>query len=151
MEPSIYKQQLVDSIPVVTALGVDIEDVGDDFVLLRAPLDKNINYEGTAFGGSLNTVAILSCYLLTHHILKCNQVPFQSLVIQNSQINYLRPVTGDFYARSQISDQKDIQRFLKMLWQKKMARIELTSNIFSLQGDPQHPLVQFTGRFVACL
>ena len=106
MQPSQYKQQLVDSIPVITALGVEIEEVGDNFILLRAPLDKNINYEGTAFGGSLNTVAILSCYLMAHHILKHNQIPFKSLVIQNSHINYLKPVTQDFFACSFIENKE---------------------------------------------
>ena len=38
------------------------------------------------------TVCILSCYLLVHHVLRTNNIKFDSLVIQNSEINYITPV-----------------------------------------------------------
>ena len=146
-----YKQQLIDSIPVITGLGVDIVEIDSCHVRLRAPLDKNINYEGTAFGGSLNTVAILSCYLLAHHILKSNNIPFKSLVIQNSNINYYKPVTGDFIALAKIEEQRKIDKFITMIRNKNIARIELNSKIYSSHSNLEETKAEFNGRFVASL
>tara|TARA_A100001015_G_C14938998_1_gene691744 strand:+ start:1135 stop:1467 length:333 start_codon:yes stop_codon:yes gene_type:complete len=95
---SQYKAKLLSAIPVVSAMEVDIINIGIRELTLTAPLNTNINYEGTAFGGSLNTLCILSGYLLVHHIMHSEKIEINSLVIQDSQIKYLGPVNQDFYA-----------------------------------------------------
>jgi thioesterase domain-containing protein len=141
-----YKKLLLDSIPVVQALGVDIESLSTEHVTVSAPLDNNLNYEGTAFGGSLNTVAILSCYMMAHHLLKIHQVKFDSLVIQNSCIDYHHPVQGDFKAMATVSPQES-QKFILMMQKKGIGRIQIQSTIHT--DESKNPLVTFEGRFVA--
>src|ERR1700722_9348070 len=41
-------------------IGVVVESADDDAVVLRAPLAANANHQGTAFGGSLYSLAVLS-------------------------------------------------------------------------------------------
>lgn len=144
-----YKEELLKSIPVVKGMEVDVVGIEDFCIKLQAPLNANINYEGTAFGGSLNTMCILSCYLMTHHLLKNNGIPFSSLVIQNSQIEYLSPVDGDFYAKASPVCEKKTKLFFKLMDKKKLGRIEINSFIYT--DDESKPLVKFTGRFVASL
>lgn len=149
-----YKQQIAQSIPIINHLGIEIRDISSRHAVLAAPLDKNINYEGTAFGGSINTVAILSCYLMTHHFMRINEISFKSLVIQDSSIQYLKPVDGDFYARCESPNEYKVQQFLRTLNQKKIARLELHSNIFRDCDGPHGPdtvHAKFVGRFVAGL
>jgi len=144
-----YKQELLKSIPVVAAMDVSIGEIKESGLVLHAPLNTNINYEGTAFGGSLNTLGILSCYLFVHHVMKQRQLSCKSLVIQDSQISYLKPVSGDFCARSEFLN---LDSFLRMMERKGTGRAELTSKIFlSRDGMQDEELVHFQGRFVASM
>ncbi len=145
---SIYKKELLESIPVVSGMNVDIMDVDENSIWLKAPLKTNFNYEGTAFGGSLNTLGILSCYLLAHHLMRKEGVEFKSLVIQDSSIKYIRPVRSDFTAKSFVANGQDLA-FLKMLRKKGLGRISLSSKIFD--DHSKLPCVEFSGRFVATI
>lgn len=141
-----YKRELLESIPVVSGMNIEILDVQANKVTLCAPLDTNINYEGTAFGGSINTLGILSCYLLTHHILKMHKKSFNSLVIQNGNTDYLRPVDQVFRATASVTDD-EVARFLRTFKRKARARIQVASNI-TCEGD-ESPRAVFNGRFVS--
>lgn len=145
---TIYKEELLESIPVVSGMNVDIVEVEAQRICVKAPLNNNFNYEGTAFGGSLNTLAILSCYLLAHHLMRQNDIKFNSLVIQDSSIKYLSPVTTDFKACSFLKEGED-KRFLTILQKKGVGRVSLTSHIFDEESG--EPCVEFSGRFVATL
>lgn len=141
-----YKRKLIDSIPVVKGMDVEIDNISPNSLTVGAPLNTNINYEGTAFGGSLNTVCILSCYLLIHHLLNLHEVEFESLVIQNSEIDYIKPVQEDFYAISYIGDIEK-NRFFSMLKKRGVGRIHISSAIRT--GGREVDLVRFKARFVA--
>lgn len=141
-----YKRDLLESIPVVSEMNLEIKTVEDQKIVLKAPLNKNINYEGTAFGGSINTLAILSCYLLTHHTMKIHDIDFKSLVIQNSEIDYLMPVDSDFEAVAEI-DEASVISFIRSLKRRKVGRLNVLSQI--MVGDSIR--ASFKGRFVATL
>lgn len=134
-----YKAELIESIPILEGMGIEIYEIQDHSVTLSAPLSKNNNYQGTAFGGSLNTICILSSYLLIHHILKSNKVPFKTLVIQDSSIRYLRPVDSDFAATAEV-DANDTNEFLEAVKSKNKGRISVKANVMGK--------VEFEGRFV---
>lgn len=140
-----YKNELLNSIPVVKAMDVQILDISERGIQLGAPLSTNINYEGTVFGGSLNTACILSCYLLVHHLLKSKNVAFSSLVIQNSTINYKLPVQEDFTATASVSVKAE-EILMRMLEKKGAGRIEVSSKI-NTTGSHED-LVEFRARFV---
>ena len=141
-----YKEKLFHSIPVISGMDVSISEIQDSRICLKAPLDTNINYEGTAFGGSLNTLCILSAYLLTHHLLKTKGIKFNSLVIQNSSIEYRRPVDSDFTAKAEILGLEK-EKFLKIMLKKKIARVSIKSVIYTSNSSQES--VVFHGRFVA--
>lgn len=142
----IYKQELLESIPVVAGMHLRIHDIQEKSISLHAPLEKNINYEGTAFGGSINTLCILSSYLLVHHLIRSETgIAPQSLVIQNGNIEYLKPVTSDFIACSGIED-KSLNQFMKVFTRKKLGRIEVCAKV--RLPDSDEVLAVFRGRFV---
>ena len=140
-----YKKELLDSIPVVKAMDIDIEKIEPKSLTISAPLNTNINYEGTAFGGSLNTACVLSCYLLIHHILKTKGIEFNSLVIQNSTIDYKMPVQADFFAKSSISEKSE-KLLLNTLEKKGIGRASVVSKIQTNKDNED--LVEFRARFV---
>ncbi|MGE3318012.1 MAG: YiiD C-terminal domain-containing protein [Candidatus Berkiella sp.] len=44
---------LSEHIPITQALGIKVELLSDNEVIVSAPLDHNINHKKTVFGGSL--------------------------------------------------------------------------------------------------
>jgi thioesterase domain-containing protein len=139
------EQDLLNSIPIVAKLGVQIQDYKDETISVSAPLSENFNYQGTAFGGSLNTIALLPCYLWANKI--CKPLGFKSLVIQDSSVQYLKPVTGNFIATA--DKPENVETFVKILKRRKSARITISSKIKRVDSD--EVCVRFTGRFVATL
>ena len=142
-----YREQLLHSIPVVSGMDLSIKDIEPQSILIQAPLNPNINYEGTAFGGSLNTCCVLASFLLVQHLLRSREIEFNSLVIQDSSIKYLEPVDADFIAKSSVSD-ISLKSFLKCLDKRGQGRIQIQADVFN-EGNFNRQKVSFLGRFVA--
>ena len=64
-------------------------------VVLRAPLAPNANHKGTAFGGSLFCVAVLTGWAWATRYIAARGLNADA-VIQESTIRYLKPVHGEF-------------------------------------------------------
>jgi thioesterase domain-containing protein len=96
MSRALEIQELLHSkIPITRALGVKVEDYDGERLILTAPLRENVNHLGTAFGGSLNALAVLSGYGLLWLELQEAEC---HIVIRESSISYEHPVTGDLRA-----------------------------------------------------
>lgn len=143
---SRYKEQLEEAIPLVRQMDISVADVSTEKTSIDAPLASHFNYEGTAFGGSLSTVAIISCYLHLHNYLKENNYQVQTQVIQDANTKYLIPVTSDFRSCASFFSVVDLEKFKKMLSKKKIGRVKLCAAITTKSSSEK--LVLFTGSFV---
>jgi thioesterase domain-containing protein len=136
-------QELLHSkIPITRAMGVKVEDYDSERLVLSAPLAENVNHLGTAFGGSLNALAVLSGYGLLWLELKEEEC---HIVIRESSISYERPVTGEIRAVCARPDAEALAEFKQTFQQKGKARIALSATIES-EGQTA---VRFAGIFVA--
>jgi thioesterase domain-containing protein len=129
-------------IPITRSLGVRVEDYDGSRLVLSAPLEANVNHLGTAFGGSLNALAVLSGYGLLWLELQDTQC---HIVIRESRISYEHPVSGDFCATCVRPDAKTLAAFKTRFHEQGKARIALAATIQS-QGITA---VHFQGTFVA--
>ncbi len=140
----LFLQQYIwEHIPIAEAMGLKVEEATTEKVLLSAPLKQNINHKRTAFGGSLHAVATLSCWSLIFIHVREIALPVE-IVIAESHIEYLRPVTDDFTAECLFSPLVWPQ-FDRMLIHKGKARIKLNSKIFQTGSLA----VSFSGEFAA--
>lgn len=139
MKTAELKKFLYASMPLCSAMQLDVMMAEPDHVILSAPLAPNINHKKTAFGGSLHSVATLACFSLVHVNVK------GEIVIAGSEIEYLAPVTDDFQAECKMPDSFEWDRFLKIFQKKGRARIQLSAEIW--QG--KQLAVKFKGTFVA--
>lgn len=137
MEELFYEK-----IPITRALGVRVEEYDGRRLVLSAPLGRNVNHLGTAFGGSLDALAVLSCYGLLWLELRD---PDSHIVIRESSISYDRPVRGDLRAVCALPDADALATFKRALDRRGRARIELTATL----QDDGHDAVRFRGTFVA--
>lgn len=134
-------------IPLSGAMGLEVAGYDGESLTLRAPLAPNINHKSTAFAGSLNAVATLTGWGLIWLITHEQRLP-SVIVIQEHTTRYLRPVGQDFAATCHAPPARQIERFLTALRQRGRARLPLTIEIIT--GDGQIA-VTFTGRYVAFL
>jgi len=130
-------------IPLTRAMGVRVAHFDATGLTLRAPLEPNINHKSTAFGGSLATLATLAGWGLLQLLLH-EQLPV-TVVIQESSVQYLRPVAEDLQATCAMPQAGELEKFLRNLARKGMARIELEV-LIPAGGEAA---VIFRGRFVA--
>lgn len=136
---------LHEKIPLTKAMGLRVAESSGRRLVLEAPLDKNINHLGTAFGGSLHMLPTLACYAGLWTLLREAGLDGH-VVVKHSEAAYRQPVTGTLRAvcvRPPAADAKDFIRDLK---RHKKARMTLTAIV---EGDNGKPAVEYSGDFVA--
>ena len=135
---------LYQHIPLSKAMKVQVLEVTNNQVHLKAPLAPNINHRETVFGGSASALAILSAWSLVHFRLQSENFPCR-VVIQNNEMSYDKAILDDFEAICALEDEQTWIRFKKILLRKGKARIKLESRLL-LGGQT---VGSFTGSFVA--
>lgn len=130
-------------IPLVRHMQVQVADWNAHGLTLSAPLAANVNHEGTAFGGSLESLAMLACWGLTWLLLEPK--PDIHIVVAESRMRFLHPVTDTLIAHCELPGLAIRQTFLDTLQRRNKARIELQAKI----TQAEVPCAQFDGRFVA--
>jgi thioesterase domain-containing protein len=133
---------LHEKIPLARAMEVQVAECNDTRLMLTAPLAPNRNHLQTAFGGSLQALAILSGYSLLWRLL---DNPEAHIVIRESTIRYERPVKGELRAVCSAPSFLELTRFQSDFARKGKARIILEAVIE--QGG--EAAVLFRGVFVA--
>lgn len=135
---------LYEHIPLSKSMGVRVEEVKNNRVVLFAPLAANINHRDTVFGGSASALAILSAWTLLNFRLK-NEGLDCRLVIQKNSVSYDKPITGDFLAICEFSDDLRWKKFKAIYKRKHKARIQIDSRL-EHEGET---VGSFSGHFVA--
>ncbi|MES2855168.1 MAG: YiiD C-terminal domain-containing protein, partial [Bdellovibrionota bacterium] len=126
-KPADLTKQMHEKIPLSKAMEVRIEKVSESGVILSAPLAPNINHKKTAFGGSVHSAAVLSCWALVTEVVKDFDVDY--VVIQDSEIDYVEPVDGDFTAESSWVKSGDREKFIETLEKRGLARATLIAEV----------------------
>lgn len=138
---------LHEKIPLTKAMGLRVAESNAKRLVLEAPLDKNVNHLGTAFGGSLHALPTLACYATLWTLLREGRVDGH-VVVKKSQANYRQPVRNTFRAVCQRPTPDIAAGFMEDLRRHKKARMELESIVEGANGKPA---VEFRGSFVAVL
>lgn len=128
MNTEALRTYLHTHIPLAAAMQVEVLQASPEFIALSAPLAPNINHRGTAFGGSIATLATLAGWSLLRVRLDDFQ-PLPHLVIQRSSIDYLRPIEGSFTAQVAYPTEFDWNDFLLRLTDKGKARLPLSIEV----------------------
>jgi thioesterase domain-containing protein len=138
---------LHEKIPLSRAMGLHVAESNTRRLVFEAPLDKNINHLGTAFGGSLHALPTLACYAGLWTLLREGGIEGH-VVVKRSQANYRSPVKGRLRAVWERPPAAVVKEFIHDLQRHKKARMDLTALV---EGTPGKPAVEFSGSFVALL
>ena len=122
------QNRIVREFTLAKHIGIVVESADDEAVVLSAPLAPNANYKGTAFGGSLYSVAVLSGWAWVTRYLAARGLAADA-VIQESSVRFLAPVLGDLRASAAAPSEAQIDKFRKMLQRAGRGRIRLRVEI----------------------
>ncbi|HSC47304.1 MAG TPA: YiiD C-terminal domain-containing protein [Gammaproteobacteria bacterium] len=137
------QRYMQDTIPQVRHMQAHVVRCDAAGLGLSAPLAPNINHERTAFGGSLASLATLACWGYLWLLLEDR--PGMHMVVNEAQIRYLKPVSGDLNAWCPAPAEKDLKKFMDTLERRGRARLSLRAEF--LGGETL--LAEYSGSFVA--
>jgi len=142
-----YLQGIISSeFALARHIGIVVESAGDDGIVICAPLAQNANYKGSAFGGSLFSVAVLTGWAwVTRHLAAAGVSA--DTVIQESNIRYLVPVEGPLRATVRRPTPDQVVKFRRMLERAGRGRITLRVDIH----HDRTLATEFEGVFAAAL
>lgn len=127
-DAEVFLSWLRTQIPLVGAMQIDQLRLDDQGLTLSAPLAANINDKGTGFAGSLAALSTLSGWCLTTLYLRSQGLDCD-VMIAESQIKYLKPVTDDFKACVPLPDETVLHSFLLSMQEKGRAKLPLRIEI----------------------
>jgi len=133
-----------DSIPITGKMRINVAGYDGNSLLLKAPLTENVNDKGTAFGGSIFSLLVLSGWGLLH--LKLAEAGISSeVMIHKSSVTYARPVKDVLNAHCELPDAQTFERFMHEVRNRGRGKILLTA--VTMSGD--RTAVEFSGNYVA--
>jgi len=143
MEQGIaYVQERLAEIAVTGALHIRAAQADASGVSLTLPLAPNTNDKGTAFAGSLYSVAVLAGWACLDLLLAAQGLR-ASIVAHETTARYLAPVTADVTARAGAPAGADFARVVKALQRARPARVAVSVSVL------QHETVavEFIGQY----
>ena len=140
------QDRITSEFPLARHMDIVVESADEQGIVLCAPLGPNANYKGTAFGGSLFSIAVLTGWAWITRYLDATQLAADA-VIQESTIRYLVPVHGVLRATLAPPAAAHIEKFRKMMQRAGRGRIRLKVDI--RQGNTLAG--EFEGVFAAAL
>ena len=121
-----------------------IEQYNKKELISMAPLAININDKGTAFGGSLSTITIISSWSMCWLISQELGYDSKNIVVIKNTNSYLKPVTKDIHCYTMKPSKKEIEIFKEKLENKRSASLKIVSKIIE-NGET---CVEFDGVYI---
>ena len=139
---------IVEEMPITEHLEFSLAADEDGRVHASAPLQPNANHMGSAFGGSLSMLATVTGWAMMHQVVEDAMEDMKrrvEVMIQESDIEYLRPVYENISVICERPDEDALERFERMMERWGRARLELKCKI-DAAGERA---VTFMGKYVA--
>ena len=136
---------LYDQIPLTSTLGISVLHADDTYAEVPAPLYPNRNHMGTAFGGSLNAVMVLAGYAWLFQCM-ASRGHRGHVVLKQSSIQYLLPVTADFTAIAKGPTGHEFEKFLNGFERKGRSRVHVAIEVHTPAGLACRLICEFVAR-----
>ena len=126
--PKELQEIMHELIPMSRFMGVEVSEYKRDTLTLTAPLEKNINHQKSAFGGSVFALAALAGWgilqLKLHELdLSCNTV------VGDAKVKFLKPIREDLVCKVKVDNSHT--QLLKGIEKNGSAVVELDTKFFA--------------------
>ena len=139
LEKKLHKE-----IPLTNFMQLKVSNYDENELVTTAPLDVNINDKGTAFGGSLATMTIISSWSICWLISKELGFDSNNIVVIKNENSYKKPVTKDIICHTTKPTIEQLNMLKEKLKKKKSASIKIYSKII----EDGEICVEFEGYYV---
>jgi thioesterase domain-containing protein len=134
---------IIEHLPLARAACISIDKYSGDTLVVSAPLDKNINDKGTAFGGSLYNLCVITAWGMTD--LKAKELGLAGdIVVAKGEIDYLRPLRGRLIATVNAPSDDDLVHIKRSYESRGKAIFHLEVVILD---ENKNACVQFKGKY----
>ena len=133
-------------IPLTREMGLTVHGWHLHRLRLGLPLAPNVNHKSTMFGGSLYCAAVLAGWSWLHLRQQEEGLGEGHIVIQEGQISYPLPVTGDAIAVCPGPEEHAWQRFITTYRRRGRARLSLDTWVSNAGSEDK--AVLFSGQYV---
>lgn len=138
------QEKLHTQIPMTKMMDLQIIQLDQDKLITKVPLDININDKGTAFGGSLSTMTIISSWCIAFLISKKFNIEKSNIVIKSNETQFKRPVTKDIICTTYMPTRDELNELENKLNNKNSGSIKIYSQI----NENEKLCVDFEGIYV---
>jgi thioesterase domain-containing protein len=139
------ENHLRSNIPIAQHMGLSVASLDHRGVMITAPLQPNINDKGTAFGGSLLSLALLAGWGLLEMEAAASGMDCD-IVIHHGEVAFKRPVSGLIRVQCSLPERHEWDRFQQSFQRNGRARIALDPQVLDEQGGVA---VRFPCKYVA--
>jgi thioesterase domain-containing protein len=139
-----FQQKILDQIPLTASMGFERIDYDGRDLAFQLSLKPNHNDKGTAFAGALSAAANL-CGWGALTLLLDNEDRSYDVVIRDSRLEYMLPVTQDFLVQARFAEPEQIDAFLIRLQERGKARCDLVVEVV----ERGKQCFKFSGSYVA--
>lgn len=138
------ENKLHTQIPMTQFMQLHINEISNKQLLTSAPLEKNINDKGTAFGGSLSTMTIISSWAVCYSLSQVWGYEHCSIVISKNETQFKRPVKEDLKCTTYMPSQNEQLQLQEALKTKGRATLTIHSEVL----ENGKVCVSFEGTYV---
>ncbi|MBU3015163.1 thioesterase domain-containing protein [Poseidonibacter lekithochrous] len=138
------EKKLHEEIPLTKLMKLKVNTYNEKELITSAPLNVNINDKGTAFGGSLSTITIISAWSICWLISKELEIDSKNIVIIKNENSYLKPVRKDIICYTQKPSKEEISILKEKINSKGSASLKIKSKII----EDNKVCVEFEGIYV---
>lgn len=121
--------ELLDTIPMLTILPLDIE-TSEEGIAIYSSFEESRNHHGTAFAGSIYTLAVTTGLIATHAILDKN-LNDCAVVIGQAEIKYINPIVNNYVAKVNFEN-LSVYEFVSSYNLNKKAKTSLNVSIYEV-------------------
>lgn len=144
MNKNELQTYIEEHIPIIKKMNFNILELEPEVKIIGL-YDEHINHRNSVFGGSIASLLTLAGWAKMKNLMD-NYDDKATIVIQNSEIKYLKPVLTDFIAETIQVDEKILIKSLNMFKKKNKMRLDLKVVLKELNKG--EVLAEFIGRFV---
>lgn len=134
IKPNELEEQIKRQIPYAKHLDFSFQSFIDQELVVKAPFESNKNDKNTGFAGSIATLSVLSGWSLVT-LLVSERYANNSVAAVKTEMEYFKPVFGDFCAKARLAEVSDLEKSFSKLERKGRGRLDVSVDIFEMGVD----------------
>ncbi|MBO6793166.1 MAG: YiiD C-terminal domain-containing protein [Balneolaceae bacterium] len=143
MNKAEAQHYIENNIPITKIMGMTITDLSRKSVRIAMPHAPNVNHQGSAFGGSIDSLFFVTCWAYVQLLIE-DFDPHPRIVGRRGKSTFSKPIKSDFEAKVLIPEDETVNQFLADLSEKGKGRLTAKA-VVEYEGEIA---AEFEGDFV---